>query len=84
MFDSFFAAFHVVMPMALLICVGTLIRKIGIIDRPNMRALDQVTFNLFILALYSAKIRYTNTSGTMTHDLQQRMFLTIYPHCERN
>lgn len=51
MFESFLAAFHVVMPMALLICVGALIRKIGMIDRPNMRALDQVTFHLFMPAL---------------------------------
>lgn len=51
MFESFLAAFHVVTPMALLICVGALIRRIGMIDRSNMRALDQVTFRLFMPAL---------------------------------
>lgn len=51
MFDSFLAAFHVVAPMALLMGVGVLIRRGGVIDRPSMWALDQVTFNLFMPAL---------------------------------
>lgn len=37
--------------MALLMGVGAMIRWTGVIDRPNMRTLDQVTFNLFMPAL---------------------------------
>lgn len=51
MFDSLSAAYHVVAPMALLMGVGVLIRRAGVIDRPSMRALDRVTFSLFMPAL---------------------------------
>ena len=62
MFDSFLVALRVVIPMALLMGIGSLIRRAGVIDRPGMRAMDRVTFKLFMPVLLFKNI-YDTTLG---------------------
>lgn len=62
MFESFLVALRVVIPMALLMCVGALIRKGNIIDRPTMRAVDKMTFRVFMPTLLFKNIYETNLS----------------------
>ena len=62
MFDSFLVALRVVIPMALLMGIGALIRRAGVIDRPGMRAMDRVTFKLFMPDLLFKNI-YDTTLG---------------------
>ena len=40
MFDSFLVAVHVVVPMALLMGTGVLARRMGIVDRSGMQAVE--------------------------------------------
>lgn len=63
MLDSFLVALRVVIPMALLMGVGALIRRAKIIDRPTMRAVDKMTFRLFMPVLLFKNIYDTNLSG---------------------
>ena len=62
MFDSFLVALRVVIPMALLMGLGSLVRRAGVIDRPGMRAMDRVTFKLFMPVLLFKNI-YDTTMG---------------------
>ncbi len=63
MLDSFLVALRVVIPMALLMGTGALIRRAKIIDRPTMRAVDKMTFRLFMPVLLFKNIYDTNLSG---------------------
>ena len=51
MLDSFLVALWVVVPMALLMVVGVLVRKVGFIDRPAMKQFDRLLFRLFMPTL---------------------------------
>ncbi|MBR1417733.1 MAG: AEC family transporter [Synergistaceae bacterium] len=48
---SFIAAVHVVLPMALLMCLGAAIRAKNIIDRPAAKSYDKVIFTIFMPTL---------------------------------
>lgn len=63
MLESFLVALRVVVPMALLMCAGALIRKAGIMDRPAMRAVDRMTFRVFMPTLLFKNIYDTNLGG---------------------
>lgn len=65
MFDSFLVALRVVVPMAILMCVGAVIRRAGVIDRPGMRAMDRVTFRLFMPVLLFKNIYDTSLGEGM-------------------
>lgn len=62
MFESFLVALRVVIPMAVLMGLGALIRKAKIIDRPTMRAVDKMTFRVFMPTLLFKNIYETNLS----------------------
>ncbi len=63
MFDSFLVALRVVIPMAILMCVGVVIRKAKIIDRPSMRSMDKVTFRVFMPTLLFKNIYETGVEN---------------------
>lgn len=60
MFDSFLVAVHVVVPMALLMGTGVLARRMGIVDRSGMQAVDRMTFSLFMPILLFKNIYDTS------------------------
>lgn len=63
MFDSLLAALRVVVPMALLMGLGALIRGAKIIDRPSMAAIDRVIMQVFMPVLLFKTICDTPFSG---------------------
>lgn len=65
MLDSFLIALRVVVPMALLMSAGVLVRKAGFIDRPAMRQFDRLIFRLFMPVLLFKNIYDTDLSTTM-------------------
>ena len=65
MLDSFLIALWVVVPMALLMAVGVLVRKVGFIDRPAMKQFDRLLFRLFMPTLLFKNIYDTNISTTI-------------------
>lgn len=65
MLDSFLIALRVVVPMALLMSAGVLVRKVGFIDRPAMKQFDRLIFRLFMPVLLFKNIYDTNLSATM-------------------
>lgn len=65
MFESFLVALRVVIPMAILMCVGAVIRRAGVIDRPDMRKMDRVTFKLFMPILLFKNIYDTSLGEGM-------------------
>lgn len=69
MLDSFLIALWVVVPMALLMAVGALVRKVGFTDRPSMKQFDRLTFRLFMPVMLFKNIYDTNISNTMNFRL---------------
>lgn len=65
MLDSFLIALWVVVPMALLMAVGSLVRKVGFTDRPSMKQFDRLTFRLFMPVMLFKNIYDTNVSDSM-------------------
>lgn len=65
MFDSFLIALWVVVPMALLMAVGVLVRKADFTDRPAMRQFDRLLFLLFMPVLLFKNIYDTDLYATM-------------------
>lgn len=57
--DSFWVAARVVVPMAIMMCIGVLLRVGKITDRDTMRKVDKITFNLFLPMLM-----FSNTFDT--------------------
>lgn len=51
MFDNFMVALNVVLPLALLMGIGVLVRKAKIVDRPTMRKVDSLCFRIFMPTL---------------------------------
>lgn len=66
MLDSFSVALWAVIPMAMLLGVGALLRTAKIIDRPTMRAVDEMTFRVFMPTLLFKNIYDTNLAGGLT------------------
>lgn len=60
--DSFLVALRVVTPMVLLMATGAGVRRAGLIDRPAMRAVDKLTFRLFMPVLLFKNIYETDLS----------------------
>lgn len=60
MFDSFWVAVNVVVPMALLMGVGVLVRRTGIVARSGMQGVDRMTFHLFMPVLLFKNIYDTS------------------------
>lgn len=56
MFESFMTAVRVVVPLALLMGIGVLVRKAKVIDRPTMRKVDNLCFRLFMPTLLFTNI----------------------------
>lgn len=46
--DSFWVAARVVVPMALMMGIGVMLRVLNITDRPTMKNMDKVSFKLFL------------------------------------
>lgn len=65
MLDSFLIALWVVVPMALLMAIGALVRKVGFTDRPSMKQFDRLTFRLFMPVMLFKNIYDTNISDAM-------------------
>lgn len=63
--DSFLIALWVVAPMAMLMAVGALVRKVGFTDRPSMKQFDRLLFRLFMPTMLFKNIYDTNVSDTM-------------------
>lgn len=70
--DSFLVALWVVTPMVLLMAVGAVVRKAGLIDRPTMKSVDKLTFRLFMPVLLFKNIYETNLSQHF--DLKEVLF----------
>lgn len=70
--DSFFAALRVVIPMALLMAVGSGVRRAGLVDRPTMRSVDKLTFRLFMPVLLFKNIYVTDLSQSF--DMREVLF----------
>lgn len=70
--DSFLVALWVVVPMVLLMTVGGGVRKAGLIDRPTMKAVDKLTFRLFMPVLLFKNIYETDLSEHF--DLKEVLF----------
>lgn len=51
MFENFMTALRVVLPLALLMGIGVLVRKAKVVDRPTMRKVDSLCFHLFMPTL---------------------------------
>ncbi|WP_312939751.1 hypothetical protein, partial [Oscillibacter sp.] len=51
MFENFMTALRVVLPLALFMGIGVLIRRCKVIDRPTMRKVDGLCFRLFMPTL---------------------------------
>lgn len=62
MLNSFFVALRVVVPMALLMGVGVVMRLTKVTDRPTMRAVDKMSFRLFMPTLLFKNIYETDLS----------------------
>ena len=75
MLESLLAALGAVLPMALLMALGTGARKTGVIDRPTMRNMDKLTFRLFMPALLFKNIYETDLSQNF--DLREILFVTL-------
>ena len=75
MLESFLAALGAVLPMALLMALGTGARKTGVIDRPTMRNMDKLTFRLFMPVLLFKNIYETDLSQNF--DLREILFVTL-------
>lgn len=63
MFDSFMVALRVVLPMALLMGVGCLVRTAGIVDRDSMQPVDRLIFKLFMPCLLFKNIYSTDLTA---------------------
>lgn len=73
--DSFFAALRVVIPMALLMAVGSIVRRAGLVDRPTMRSVDKLTFRLFMPVLLFKNIYETDLSQSF--DMREAVFASV-------
>lgn len=51
MSENFMTALRVVLPLALLMGIGVLVRKAKVVDRPTMRKVDSLCFRLFMPTL---------------------------------
>lgn len=60
MLESFLVALRVVVPMAILMAVGALVRTVKIVDRPTMRSVDKLAFRLFMPVLLFKNIYETD------------------------
>lgn len=65
MLNSFLVAFRVVLPMALLMAAGALVRHKKIIDRPTMRQVDKLIFRLFMPLLMFKNVYEVNLAGNI-------------------
>ena len=65
MYESFFAAARVVIPMALLMLTGVLCRKGNIINRADMKKYDNVVFRIFMPMLLFKNIYEAELSGNI-------------------
>ena len=46
--DSFIMASSVVIPMAMMVAIGMLLRKVNLTDEPTMKKVDKLIFNVFM------------------------------------
>ena len=53
--DSFIMASSVVIPMAMMVAIGMLLRKVNLTDEPTMKKVDKLIFNVFmpLLSFYN-------------------------------
>ena len=53
--ESFIMAWGVVIPMAIMVAVGMLLRKVNLTDEPTMKKVDKLIFNVFmpLLSFYN-------------------------------
>ncbi|MEG1988125.1 MAG: AEC family transporter [Oscillibacter sp.] len=58
--NSFWVALRVVAPMALLMGIGVLVRKVRIVEPDTMRQMDKLTFRLFMPTLLFSNIYRAN------------------------
>ena len=65
MYESFFAAVRVVIPMAVLMLAGFLARKGKIIDSPSMKKYDKFIFAVFMPTLLFKNIYEADFSGSV-------------------
>lgn len=75
MLESFMVALRVAIPMGVLMLLGVGIRKGGIVDRPNMQAMDKVAFYVFLPALIFRNIYETDLASTF--DIRLLLFATF-------
>lgn len=73
MFESFMTALRVVVPLALLMGIGGLIRKTKVVDRPTMRKVDNLCFRLFMPTLLFTNIYESD----LLHNIDGRGFLYV-------
>lgn len=67
--ESFLTSVRIVVPMALLMALGALIRRSGIIDRPTMRQLDRLLFRVFMPTLLFKNIYEMDISRGLSFGL---------------
>lgn len=65
MLESFLVALRVVVPMALLMALGALVRTAGIVDRPAMRRVDKLAFRVFMPTLLFKNIYETDLAANL-------------------
>ena len=64
MFNSFLVALQVVLPMALLMGVGCLIRTVGLVTRDDMAPIDRLIFKVFMPCMLFKNIYNTDLSSS--------------------
>lgn len=74
MFESFMTAVRVVVPLALLMGIGVLVRKAKVVDRPTMRKVDNLCFHLFMPTLLFTNIYESD----LLHSIDGWGFLYVF------
>lgn len=73
MSENFMTALRVVLPLALLMGIGVLVRKAKVVDRPTMRKVDSLCFHLFMPTLLFKNIYESD----LLHNIDVRGFLYV-------
>lgn len=69
MFNSFLTALQAVLPMFILIAIGMIVRKLGMIDKEENRRLNKMTFTVFFSALMFNSIYRNGISKVVDYKL---------------